>query len=175
MSWMSICCSDEPWSDHRASLCTSSLIARTCPLSRLAELLHSRGCIDGQLCAGRGHSQAQIVAAWEAETPLSVCLSSVSGSTFLQRLYRICCTSKDWDKLEQHWSCLLRLAEDNGSFHATTRNNAGQTLLHTLCSRMTYQVRLTASRLFADGLIVFDDREFRDCTIMVNRSKHLAG
>jgi hypothetical protein len=63
-----------------------------------------------------------------------------SGSTFLQRLYRICCTSLDLDSLMEHWPRLLRLAERHGAFHAATRNDAGQTLLHTICSRATYTV-----------------------------------
>ena len=140
-------------------------------LSRLAELLTSRSRIDGQLGEEHGNHQCSWLQHRKADTPLSVCLPLASGSTFLQRLYRICCTALDLDSLMEHWPRLLHLAERHSAFHTTTRNRAGQTLLHTICSRATYQVRRAVRRLLPDGSMVFD--EVLDMGVM-NRAPELA-
>jgi len=64
---------------------------------------------------------------------------SLSGSTFMQRFYRIHCAFRN-PGFADHRPRLLRLIERHGNFHATTRNHIGQTLLHTVCMPSTYSV-----------------------------------
>jgi hypothetical protein len=66
-----------------------------------------------------------------------------SGSTFLQRLYRAFCTLYSSD-FSADCARLMRLIEPQVDFHVATRNNTGQTLLHTLCSEATYTVKRRA-------------------------------
>jgi hypothetical protein len=40
-----------------------------------------------------------------------------------------------------HRARLMRLIEPQVAFHVATRNHAGQTLLHTICSKDTYTVK----------------------------------
>jgi hypothetical protein len=104
----------------------------------------------------------------KAEDQLSVCLPLASGSTFLQRLYRIC-TTHDYNGLKEHRPRLLRLIELHGDFHAETRNQAGQTLLHTICSLATYEVRRQSyTRFLPNGVVV--PHEAHDYTFVINRA-----
>ena len=142
----------------------------------MAALLCSRSSKDGQAKNGHNRPAHGWLPTFRSDfadlflTPFSSSLCA--GSTFLQRFYRIHCAFHTPGFVD-HRPRLLRLIELHGAFHTSARNDAGQTLLHTLCSRETYQVRRSVRRRLPNGSVVFD--EVRDCTAVNNRSKHLAG
>jgi len=63
----------------------------------------------------------------------------------LQRFYRVHCAFHT-PGFADHRPRLLRLIELHGDFHATARNRVGQTLLHTICSRATYERKHSRKR-----------------------------
>jgi len=74
-------------------------------------------------------------------------LLSPSGSTGLQRFYRVLCSTGK-RSFTDHWPRLLELVEQQLAFHFSARNHAGQTLLHTICSEATYTNWYTISGSF---------------------------
>ena len=76
----------------------------------------------------------------QTSSPLCLFDLALAGSTFLQRFYRVHCTMNATG-ITDHRARLLRLIESQVAFHVATRNHAGQTLLHTICSKDTYSVK----------------------------------